>query len=373
LLCSPVGVRGEGDRVPNAQVLDTAGKMVFDIETIEISDEEIDEASPFRGLDRVSGEFHYDAVGAGFERNRYQLPRSAIELRVFDQAFRLEGVEIDPQETSLRLFAKGDILGDEVEVEFRVDFDHTFLRFSGALPSSAELDELVAVRDENGWQQTLILRTAEGSLNARAWWGIESLESDHGSLVFPAARAGGASTTILEIVNNELEPIHVERVATETNTQNDAFFVVGFAQLEIPAGGVGRFTMEFRPDRPGPHAGLARVNIAGGLTLTIPLSAQTSGSQVGGTAFRRGDANGSGGIDITDGIFVFSYLFVGGETPACLAAADTDGTSNIDITDGIYLLSFLFLGGNSPPAPGVDCGEAPAGRDVLTCESYTSC
>jgi len=41
--------------------------------------------------------------------------------------------------------------------------------------------------------------------------------------------------------------------------------------------------------------------------------------------FRRGDSDAKGGVpNITDGIFVLNYLFLGGPTPTCLEAADAD-------------------------------------------------
>ena len=40
--------------------------------------------------------------------------------------------------------------------------------------------------------------------------------------------------------------------------------------------------------------------------------------------FRRGDADSSGDLSITDGIAVLGYLFLGSAEPACLDAADTD-------------------------------------------------
>ncbi len=41
-------------------------------------------------------------------------------------------------------------------------------------------------------------------------------------------------------------------------------------------------------------------------------------------AFRRGDVNADGTLDLTDGIFTLSFLFAGGGLPPCLSAADAD-------------------------------------------------
>ncbi len=93
--------------------------------------------------------------------------------------------------------------------------------------------------------------------------------------------------------------------------------------------------------------------------------------ETGAVRFVRGDANADGAINITDGIFVLNYLFLGGQSPPCLAAADTNGDGGINITDGIYLLNFLFLGGGEPPAPYPSCGFDPGGG--LACDAHPPC
>jgi hypothetical protein len=94
---------------------------------------------------------------------------------------------------------------------------------------------------------------------------------------------------------------------------------------------------------------------------------------IGGPGFRRGDADGSGIVDITDAIFVLSFLFLGGPTPDCLDAADADDSGTVDITAAIYSLTFLFLGGPAPPEPGpFDCGSDPTPDDLPECV-YPGC
>ncbi|MBN1444031.1 MAG: IPT/TIG domain-containing protein [Planctomycetes bacterium] len=88
--------------------------------------------------------------------------------------------------------------------------------------------------------------------------------------------------------------------------------------------------------------------------------------------FRRGDSDGSGTRDISDGIFIFNYLFLGGRTPECMSAADVNADARVDISDGIYLLSFLFLGGSPPPAPFPDCGVEPVNLG-LPCVTQPEC
>ncbi len=95
--------------------------------------------------------------------------------------------------------------------------------------------------------------------------------------------------------------------------------------------------------------------------------------------FHRGDPNSSGATDISDGIAIFGYLFLGNAAPGCLEAADADNNGSIDISDGISLLNFLFLGGpppavpSPPPAP---CGldpDSPGSAGDLGCETFENC
>jgi hypothetical protein len=94
----------------------------------------------------------------------------------------------------------------------------------------------------------------------------------------------------------------------------------------------------------------------------------------GGTGFRRGDSNASGDLNITDGVFVLNYLFLGGPEPPCQDAADSDDNGQLNITDGVRILNYLFLGGPAPPAPGPDsCGPDPTSDDDLPTCVYTAC
>ncbi|MGQ9590843.1 MAG: hypothetical protein ACUVYA_11170 [Planctomycetota bacterium] len=92
----------------------------------------------------------------------------------------------------------------------------------------------------------------------------------------------------------------------------------------------------------------------------------------GGVRFIRSDANADGATNITDGIYVLNYLFLGGPAPPCEDAADANGDDGINITDGIYILNYLFLGGPEPTPPFPDCGLDP-GEDGVSCESFPPC
>ena len=92
------------------------------------------------------------------------------------------------------------------------------------------------------------------------------------------------------------------------------------------------------------------------------------------STFRRGDADGSGKIDLTDAIFTLEFQFMGGKAPDCYDAADADDSGALDLTDAIYSLQFQFMGGNPPAAPGpYTCGPDPTTGDPYTECAYTNC
>ncbi|MCI0636057.1 MAG: VCBS repeat-containing protein, partial [Actinobacteria bacterium] len=86
--------------------------------------------------------------------------------------------------------------------------------------------------------------------------------------------------------------------------------------------------------------------------------------------FRRGDANGSGALEIADAIGSLGFLFGGGAQPSCLDAVDIDDNGRIDVSDPVARLNFLFLGGSAPAPPGpASCGRDPT-EDTLDCAEY---
>jgi hypothetical protein len=95
--------------------------------------------------------------------------------------------------------------------------------------------------------------------------------------------------------------------------------------------------------------------------------------------FLRGDPNNDGTANITDGIYILNFLFLGGPKPTCQESADPNDDGTVNITDGIYVLNYLFLGGPEPLAPGPAGKGLPCGPDRtespkdLGCESYTKC
>ncbi|MEZ5359705.1 MAG: dockerin type I repeat-containing protein [Candidatus Zixiibacteriota bacterium] len=81
------------------------------------------------------------------------------------------------------------------------------------------------------------------------------------------------------------------------------------------------------------------------VVLLASLSGSTSAVVCSGVA---GDANNDGNVNLIDAVFVYAYLFQGGDAPPCPEQADANGDCNINLIDYVYLYVYLFQGGNPP-------------------------
>lgn len=82
--------------------------------------------------------------------------------------------------------------------------------------------------------------------------------------------------------------------------------------------------------------------------------------------FLRGDANGNGEVDMSDGQYTLNWLFMGGPEPYCKDAADANDDGTINISDSQYIFNFLFLSGPEPKPPFDEFGVDPT-DDELDC------
>ena len=86
-------------------------------------------------------------------------------------------------------------------------------------------------------------------------------------------------------------------------------------------------------------------------------------------SFLRGDSNDDGNVDLADGIYLLSFIFVDPNVPFCNEVCDTNDDGVPNIADFIYQISYFFLGGQPPPPPFPTCGSTlPA-----TCPDYDGC
>jgi hypothetical protein len=81
-------------------------------------------------------------------------------------------------------------------------------------------------------------------------------------------------------------------------------------------------------------------------------------------AFIRGDVNLDAHVDISDAIALIDWRFSGASPPPCEDAADANTDDGLDLTDGVFILLFLFLGGDRPLPPQGTPGPDPFRGDL---------
>ena len=109
--------------------------------------------------------------------------------------------------------------------------------------------------------------------------------------------------------------------------------------------------------------GVAAAIVSGGPRLAA-VSAESPPLPL---AIENGDANGDWRIDLSDAIYILTWLYLGGPPlapSACGVGAfprngDVNGDGDIDLSDGAYLLHGLFLGGRPPVE--LECGGGIGG------------
>ena len=110
-----------------------------------------------------------------------------------------------------------------------------------------------------------------------------------------------------------------------------------------------------------PPYGIWDVTSPGPAALTIGESPDVSRtldfaySAVGGCCLVPGDANKSGGGDITDLTFFIEFMFGGGPGPVCMEEFDNSLDCFLEITDLTIFVDYMFGGGSLPACH--DCGR----------------
>ncbi len=116
------------------------------------------------------------------------------------------------------------------------------------------------------------------------------------------------------------------------------------------------------------------ITVAGETRIPVfePGSITVDGDVIPTGAFRRGDFNTDGLIDLSDAVGLLTFLFAGGTAPTCDDSADTNDDGAIGIDDAVSVLSFSFSGGVAPPVPFDACGADPT-EDALGCATFGGC
>ncbi|MBI4607038.1 MAG: VCBS repeat-containing protein [Planctomycetes bacterium] len=152
-------------------------------------------------------------------------------------------------------------------------------------------------------------------------------------------------------------------------------------EAPVPASGLGSCGLEVAqycgyPLRAGGDGGGADHPVPTLVTYrgdSIEPERRAAAVALGPAAFRRGDVNSDGTVDISDPIRTFMYLFLGASEPRCLDAADSNDDGRADISDGIHTLNDFFREGTGIPAPGpFECGPDPT-PDGVPCATQDGC
>src|SRR5262245_9833633 len=128
----------------------------------------------------------------------------------------------------------------------------------------------------------------------------------------------------------------------------------------------------------GPGATVGYVVDATGNNRVIPAVTDTptdcGGQEIlvvtfggGDLGLSRGDANGDGRINVTDGVLVAQNIFANQFVVFdCKDMLDANDDGLLNTADPVFLLSYIFLKGPRPQQPFLACGIDPT-PDTLTC------
>jgi len=88
----------------------------------------------------------------------------------------------------------------------------------------------------------------------------------------------------------------------------------------------------------------------GTFRVVVSDEAVSDSADVDYLVFLCGDADGSGGVDIDDAVFLITYIFAGGAEPHPPETGDVNCAGGIDIDDAVYLINYIFSAGPEPCA-----------------------
>jgi hypothetical protein len=177
----------------------------------------------------------------------------------------------------------------------------------------------------------------------------------------------------------------------------ETVFLVVRADLQP---GVDTFTLYINPDpcQPEPAAGTVKSDLDLGDVMALVIYSTGAFSldelrlgssfaevvQAGGIdcqppggSQKPSDCNQDGRIDLSDGVCLLNFLFVGtvdrlpcgdgtASEPGNLALLNANGDARLDLSDALRIFGFLFMG-QQPPVLGTDCAVIAGCPDGPTC------
>lgn len=70
--------------------------------------------------------------------------------------------------------------------------------------------------------------------------------------------------------------------------------------------------------------------------------------QIASGGYNCGDANGDGGLNVSDAVYIINYVFTGGAAPDPICVGNANGDSNVNVSDAVYIINHVFIGGAAP-------------------------
>lgn len=205
------------------------------------------------------------------------------------------------------------------------------------------------------------IRSAEGGLEV-------SLLSEEG-----AGAGGGEGGSGGGLLSSPIGTFATHAVPSRLRLSRSGLQLLWEESLSFFAAGSGEETRGLAHNldgvlAPGEQVRLMDVRAAGISAFQLTLADDLEGPH-----FRRGDADGSAVVEITDAVATLNYLFLGEAQLRCLDAADANDDGEVSLSDAIATLGALFLGTTELPAPGLEtCGVDPT-VDTLGCEAEGNC
>lgn len=151
---------------------------------------------------------------------------------------------------------------------------------------------------------------------------------DRRETALPAAKSGGLVFTVsldaFALLHGPVNPLNADWGVTSMLTVSDSTVITtNFADdtiTEIDSAGTV----------------LARFNVGDG---PVALAKIPSCFAI------KGDANGSGGLSISDAVYIITFIFGGGPQPSVYQAGDMNCSGDVTISDAVALISHVFGGG----------------------------
>lgn len=212
-------------------------------------------------------------------------------------------------------------------------------------------------------------RDGDNDLVTGRWWGAVTIyENNGGTLSTSPVWQSSTSTVIEEIRMCDIDRDGVERYrsARAGNGYKKVFYVEHYPMHSLDSAFVDGVKLTLSQYCYDLNSGW--ISVATAPTDSVVVFYQYSDKQDLGVVnwdganlifadtlthipqihYVKGDADGSGAVDVSDVVFLVAFIFSGGPAPDPYAQGDADCSGTIDISDAVYLIAHIFTGGPAP-------------------------